>query len=657
MLRRILIANRGEIARRIARTCRRLGVEYVAVCSEADRDAAHLEGAVSVVCLGPAPAISSYLRIDAVVEAARGTGCDGVHPGYGFLSENPDFADAVVGAGLVFVGPDAVTIRSMGNKSAAKALMAAAGVPVLPGTGDATEDLVAIETFVAAFGFPVILKPVAGGGGIGMHVVRTAAELAPAVAAGVRVARANFSDGRLLVERYVVDPRHVEVQVFGDRYGNVVHLFERECSLQRRHQKIIEEAPAIALPDATRRVLFDAAVRGATAIGYVNAGTFEFIIAPDGAPYFLEVNTRLQVEHPVTEAITGVDLVEWQLRVASGEALPLAQPEIVATGHAIEARIYAEDPENGFRPAPGRVTFVAWPATLRVEAAFDRAGTVPPYYDAMVAKLIAHGSSRAEALGLLREGLRQTGLIGLTSNVGFLSGLLATSRVVAGAVDTGLADAFVGAYRPRGRSAAAAACALSLRWRAATGGGGPWSGSVGPFDRAGLDVEAPLGRLSVEATDGMFEARLIGVRDSVLQVRVGDRLIVVSVAPGSGVGSGVVEGLPWIGVDEGSRIEVVIDGWRSVLRSGGLDGAAEGQGGPVARAMISGVVVALPVEAGDVVERGATLAVIEAMKTENRVLAPMAGVVEAVRCALGDPVAMGQELVLLRQAEVVGHAA
>ncbi|MGW6156185.1 acetyl-CoA carboxylase biotin carboxylase subunit, partial [Streptomyces sp. NPDC055144] len=446
MVKRLLIANRGEIARRIARTCRRLGIEYVAVHSEADGAAAHLDGAFEQVLIGPSPAADSYLRADALIDAALRTGCDAVHPGYGFLSENAEFASATAAAGLVFVGPDASTIAAMGDKATAKRLMAEAGVPVLPGSADATESSDDIRAHADRIGYPVILKPVAGGGGKGMQVIEHERDLAPAVEAAVRLARASFGDGRLLVERYLRRPRHIEVQVFGDTHGNVVHLFERECSLQRRHQKIVEEAPAVNLPADVREALLSAAVRGAQAIGYTNAGTFEFILDSagdgDGGFYFLEVNTRLQVEHPVTEAITGLDLVEWQLRTAAGEQLPLAQGEITTSGHAIEVRVYAEDPDADFRPAPGRALATLWPTDLRVDAAFDGAGDVPVFYDPMIAKLIAHDPARPAALARLLHAVRSTAVLGLTTNLGFLADLLRDPRVSAGLIDTHLVDEF-----------------------------------------------------------------------------------------------------------------------------------------------------------------------------------------------------------------------
>ncbi|MTJ80966.1 MAG: ATP-grasp domain-containing protein, partial [Telmatospirillum sp.] len=477
MFKRILIANRGEIARRIARTCRRLGIETVAVHSKADRTSAHLDEADGREVIGGAAAIDSYLNGAAILAAARRTGCDALHPGYGFLSENAAFAQATGDAGLIFIGPPPDVIAAMGDKAEAKRRVAAAGVPVVPGSEEASEHPAEIRDACHRIGYPVILKPVAGGGGKGMTVVRREEDLSEAIERAIRLGRANFADGRLLVERFIANPRHIEVQIFGDAQGRIVHLFERECTLQRNHQKIVEEAPAGALPEATRAALLAAAVRGAEAIGYRNAGTFEFILAPDGAFYFLEVNTRLQVEHPVTEAITGLDLVEWQLRVAAGEALPLSQDEIRRSGHAIECRIYAEDPDNDFQPAPGEALAVRWPAGCRVDAAFDGAGTVPPFYDPMVAKLIVRGHDRADSLHRLLDAVQETVILGLTTNLGFLARLLQDRQVIAGDMDTHLVDRLAAEPPPAGLVAAATAAAIGLGADGGLGtGGAPGAG-------------------------------------------------------------------------------------------------------------------------------------------------------------------------------------
>lgn len=443
MIRRLLIANRGEIARRIARTCRRLGVEYVAVYSDADAGAAHLEGAVARVHIGPAAAAHSYLDAKRIVEAAKDSGCDAVHPGYGFLSETAAFARMVEDSGLIFVGPAPDTIGQMGDKERAKIIMAQVGVPVVPGSERASDDAAEIMAMLETIERPALIKPVAGGGGKGMIVIPndlTGDALREAVTSSVRTARAAFGDGRVLVERFIAAPRHIEVQVFGDGTGNVVHMFERECSLQRRHQKVVEEAPAAGLDPDLRARLIAAAVQGARALRYRNAGTFEFIVGADGTFAFLEVNTRLQVEHPVTEEVTGLDLVEWQLRIASGEGLPLTQESIACIGHAIECRIYAEDPEAGFRPAPGIVRRVAWPAGTRVESAVETGSAIPPDYDPMIAKIIAFAPSREKALSDMRRSLGDTHIAGVTTNLGFLRALLAMPDVIAGRADTTFID-------------------------------------------------------------------------------------------------------------------------------------------------------------------------------------------------------------------------
>ncbi len=651
MLKRLLIANRGEIARRIARTCRRLGVEYVTVYSDADRSAPHLEGAVESVRLGPEAAADSYLHIEAVVGAALRTGCDAVHPGYGFLSENPRFAQAVADAGLVFVGPDAAMIAAMGDKATARALMAEAGVPVLPGSEEATESVERLVADARRIGYPVILKPVAGGGGKGMRVVEAEAGMPDAVAEAVRLGRANFGDGRLLAERYVSRPRHIEVQVFGDVHGSVVHLFERECSLQRRHQKIVEEAPAVGLDPAVRAALLDAAVRGAEALGYVNAGTFEFILDTDGRFFFLEANTRLQVEHPVTEEITGVDLVEWQLRVAAGERLPLAQHEITAVGHAVECRVYAEDPDAGFRPAPGRADVVAWPAgvpDVRVEAAFDTYGDVPAFYDPMIAKLIARGPDRASALRRLAGAARTTAVVGLTTNLGFVADLLRDPRVVAGRLDTHLVDAFVAENPPRALSAEAAACAAAMEVPPpGDPAASPWTGTVGPLDRPSLDPDAPLGRLVLCDGGRELEARLTGVRDGAVQVLVHDRAFRVTVSHRDGLFRGRVADRDWAGRRTADGFDLVLDGHRTALATRTHTENDTDAADNTVRSPMPGTVVALSCAVGDRVEKGAVLMVVEAMKMENRVLAPLSGVVEDVRCTLNGTVSADQILAVV----------
>ncbi len=653
MLRRVLIANRGEIVRRIARTCNRLGVEHVAVYSEADACAAYLRDAAASVCIGPAPPSQSYLNIERIVAAAHEAGCDAIHPGYGFLSENAAFARAVESAGLVFVGPRPETIAELGDKARAKAIMARAGAPIVPGSSEATDDAARIAAICREIGLPVLLKPAAGGGGKGMTVIDGADGLPEAIASAIRLAKANFGDGRLLVERYIERPRHVEVQVFGDSHGNVVHLFERECSLQRRHQKIVEEAPAPHLNRMLRDDLLKAAVHGAQAIGYRNAGTFEFIIAPDDSFYFLEVNTRLQVEHPVTEEITGLDLVEWQLRAAAGERLPLRQDEIEARGHAIECRIYAEDPAAQFRPSPGRILRVIWPRGLRVETAVEDGTEIASHYDPMIAKLIGCGATRADALAALRAGLAETRMVGLTTNVAFLSALLQDTQVKEGTVHTGYVDSALDRLAHGDDAPAAVACAGALSLVQAQPSDparvSPWSAGAcaNPFDRVWLDPDAPLGRVAARCGRKWMTARLLDRTREAARVAVHDDEFIVTAARDSdGLWSGKVNGRSWSAVTMHNGIELVIEG-RRVRLDTSHDAESFAESGVAALAPMPGIVVSVRVAAGDRVEKGQTLIVVEAMKMENPVAAPADGVVAEVRCSRGASVTAGQVLVLL----------
>ncbi len=655
MFNRVLIANRGEIACRIARTCRRLGVPYVTIHSEADVDSAHVRGAIANVSIGPGPASASYLLGDRIIAAALDTGCTAIHPGYGFLAESANFARAVVEAGLIFVGPDADVIARLGDKGVAKRLMAAAGVPVLPGATDPADDPAAVLALIGETGLPAILKPVAGGGGKGMRVVTDEREVIAATEATIRLAQANFGDGRLLVERYIAAPRHVEVQVFGDRRGNVVHLFDRECSLQRHHQKVVEEAPASGLAAHLRRAMFDAAVSGSRAIGYGNAGTFEFILDSDSSFYFLEVNTRLQVEHPVTEAITGLDLVEWQLRVAAGEPLPLAQEEIGCRGHAIEARVYAEDPRAGFQPCPGRALGIAWPSGLRVDTSLIDGGDVSPFYDPLVAKLVAHAHDRSSALLALHDGIERTRIAGLTTNLGFLARLLVHPGVVTGQVDTHFIDRHLatlsGGDVLSAAAAAAAGVACSETVRSAKSS--PWSGRNSVFDRRYLDPEAPLGRPIFFHRDCPIEVRLRSVTDGVLAVLIEERAHDVTAEFDGKWWHGLVDSTPWYALATPDLFELMIGGDRVALTRTSAAAQAASDTGDAAVAPMPGVVVVVSVRIGDHVAKGAVVAVVEAMKMENQVLAPFAGVVREVRCSKQETVIANQVLVVIGRDEAV----
>src|SRR5947209_715908 len=454
MFGKILIANRGEIACRVIRTARRLGIATVAVYSEVDRNALHVELADEAWPIGPAPVHDSYLDIAAILDVARNSGAEAVHPGYGFLSENAEFAEACEAAGVVFIGPSAAAMRAMGSKAEAKELMQRYGAPLVPGYHGADQNPARLLDEAERIGFPVLIKASAGGGGRGMREVGSAAEFAAALAGAQREAEAAFGDGRVLLEKYLPRPRHIEVQIFADWHGNTVHLFERDCSIQRRHQKVLEEALAPGLDPEQRSAMSEAAVAAARAVGYVGAGTVEFI-AEDGHFYFIEMNTRLQVEHPVTEAVTGLDLVEWQFRVAAGEPLPICQQDLVLHGHAIEARLYAENPERGFLPQTGTLHGLRFPPSelARVDTGVRQGDAVTPFYDPMIAKIIAWGEDRAAAVGRLQRALVETAVLGLGTNLEFLSRVAAHPEFVSGMVDTGFIERHRAALVPPRRPA------------------------------------------------------------------------------------------------------------------------------------------------------------------------------------------------------------
>ncbi len=491
LFRKVLVANRGEIAVRVIRTCRTLGIPTVAVFSEADRGARHVAEADEAVAIGPAEAIRSYLSIDALVDAARRSGAEAVHPGYGFLSEEGDFADAVRDAGLVFVGPPGEVQRRMGDKQGARRLMAAAGVPVLPGYDGDDQSDARLLAEAEALSWPVMLKPSRGGGGKGMRVVRRAADFASALEASRRESRAAFGDDTMVIERFVERPRHVEVQIIADGKGNTLHLGERECSIQRRHQKVVEETPSPALSAVSRQALCQAGVAAARAAGYVNAGTVEFLLAPDGAFSFLEMNTRLQVEHPVTEVVTGLDLVRLQLEVAAGRELPLAQEDVVARGHALECRLYAEDPERDDLPSPGRILHISEPEGpgIRVDSALAPGVEVTVHYDPLLAKVVTWGFDRTESIERMRDALRRTVVLGVVTNLARLRAIVEHPTFAAGELHTGFVEEHLaGATSPRRpppEAVAAVAAALSLRGEHRKGRGhavapDPWT-SLGPW--------------------------------------------------------------------------------------------------------------------------------------------------------------------------------
>jgi 3-methylcrotonyl-CoA carboxylase alpha subunit len=489
--RKILIANRGEIAVRVARTCRAMGIGSVAVYSEADQGALHVRETDEAVAIGPAEAARSYLDIERIVEAARGSGAEAVHPGYGFLSQNGDFAEAVARAGLAFIGPPAEVHRRMGDKQAARRLMAGAGVAVVPGYDGDDQSETALLAAAQRVGWPVLIKPARGGGGKGMRVVRAGSEFPPALLASRRESRAAFGDDRVVLERFVGRPRHVEVQVLGDARGTLLHLFERECSIQRRHQKIVEETPSPALDDGQRAALCVAGVAAARAAGYVNAGTVEFLLAPDGVFYFLEMNTRLQVEHPVTEAVTGFDLVRLQIQVAAGQPVPFAQDGVIARGHALETRLYAEDPDRGDQPSPGRILHLRAPAGpgVRFDSGVEAGSEVTVHYDPLLAKLVTWGTDRSESIERMAAALARTAVLGVTTNHGRLRAIVDHPAFRAGALHTGFVDEHlsgtVAGVCPPAEAVAAAVAALHGRRRLTDGSHpppapDPWS-SVGAW--------------------------------------------------------------------------------------------------------------------------------------------------------------------------------
>ncbi|MER8789555.1 acetyl/propionyl/methylcrotonyl-CoA carboxylase subunit alpha [Mesorhizobium sp. M0983] len=646
MFAKILIANRGEIACRVIRTARRMGVRSVAVYSDADARALHVETADEAVHIGPSPAGESYLRGNKIIAAALATGAEAIHPGYGFLSENPDFVDQVVAAGLIFIGPSAASIRAMGLKDAAKRLMEKAGVPVVPGYHGEAQEIVLLASKAREIGYPVLIKARAGGGGKGMRRVEHPDDFSEALSGARREAKAAFGDDRVLVEKYVDKPRHIEVQIFGDSFGNVVHLYERDCSAQRRHQKVIEEAPAPGMTPALRKAMTEAAVKAAKAIHYSGAGTIEFIVdASQGLKadrfWFMEMNTRLQVEHPVTEMVTGIDLVEWQLRVASGEKLPKTQSEIALSGHAFEARIYAEDAARGFLPATGTLHHLKFPqpapegASMRIETGVRAGDAISPFYDPMIAKLVIHGKDRRAALTALGAALSQTEIAGSTVNTAFLAALAADADFAAGDVDTDLIarhqQALTAVPPPSGETIAAAA-------PAASGAGDlpssddPWSSLAGyaHFHAVARRTLLKFGEQEIGARvsvrpDGRFEVALDAPYDSANShdLRAAPRLARwpghVTIFKGA-IGYGFAVPDPLARADE------------AAAASGSL------------RAPMPGLVKLVRAGKGEAVIKGQPLLILEAMKMEHTIAAPHDGVIAEI-AAEGAQVTDGTVLV------------
>jgi 3-methylcrotonyl-CoA carboxylase alpha subunit len=650
--RTLLIANRGEIACRVIRTARALGLRTVAVYSEADRDAMHVAMADEAVLLGPARARDSYLSIERVIEAARKTGAEAVHPGYGFLSESAEFAQVCLDAGLVFVGPTAAMIRMMGSKSGSKMLMEQAGVPLVPGYHGEAQDEATLSKAADKIGFPVLVKASAGGGGRGMRIVRSATELAAAVTSAKREAKAAFGDDRMLIEKFVQNPRHIEVQVIGDSHGNLLSLFERECTLQRRHQKVIEEAPSPTLDATQRETVCAAARKAAAAVDYVGAGTIEFV--SDGKDvFFIEMNTRLQVEHPVTELITGIDLVEWQLRVAFGEKLPLKQDQIGLNGHAIEARVYAENPHKNFMPSVGRIRTWRMPEALdglRVDAGYREGDAVSPHYDAMLAKVIAWAPTRDAAIERLNRGLEEADVRGIVTNIPFLSALVTHPDVRANAIDTGFIERELTNLTPAPAApgdlelCAAVAAILGDEARAARAEAhSPWLTSgwmpVGRRERLFTFRPGPGTEQEVSLAYGNGPAKL----------SIGEREFVFAFSPSDdGSFDLTLDGMK-------SHVVSVIEGHELYLRTrngrfdlhwvdpfGGDDEEQVGEDKIVAP--LPGTVVALLAEVGAMLEKGAPILTLEVMKMEQTLRAPFAGVLKAIKCKVGDIVGEGVEL-------------
>ena len=694
MFTKILIANRGEIACRVAATAHRLGVKSVAVYSEADANAKHVAVCDEAVLIGPPPAKESYLRADRIIEAALATSAQAIHPGYGFLSENEDFAEACAKAGLIFIGPPASAIRAMGSKSAAKALMEKAGVPLVPGYHGDNQDADFLQEQADGIGYPVLLKASAGGGGKGMRIVEKGVDFKAALASCKREAINSFGDDKVLVEKYLTRPRHIEIQVFADTRGDCVYLFERDCSVQRRHQKVLEEAPAPGITEERRRAMGEAAVAAAKAVGYVGAGTVEFIANQDGSFYFMEMNTRLQVEHPVTEMITGTDLVEWQLRVAAGQALPKKQDELTIHGHALEARVYAENPEKGFLPSIGTLRHLHVPAalefgsasllpsrpslpesesraasgtsgtsstssTIRIDSGIRQGDAISPFYDPMIAKLIVWGKDRDEALAHMSQALSEFQVVGLATNVAFLKRLVESRPFSQAELDTGLIERNHAELFPRPAAVpletlALAVASLLASERHTDAANDPWA------DTSGWRLNATLQRMLDFADESHAYPVTVGYGRDSWTLQQGGRSLTLSIVEHVGrhlvikVDGATVRGTVVHDVEQlhGEQFHVFTGGAHVALDYNdplAHAGEAEAEGGRLTAPM-PGKIVAVLVEKGGQVEKGAPLLIMEAMKMEHTIAAPANGVVEELLYGVGDQVAEGAQLLAFKAA-------
>ena len=658
MFKKILIANRGEIACRVAATARGLGIQTVAVYSDADANARHVAECDEAYHLGPAPAKESYLRGDAIIAIAKQSGAQAIHPGYGFLSENEDFAEACAKAGLVFIGPPPSAIRAMGLKAESKQLMEKAKVPLVPGYHGGNQDPAFLQQQADGIGYPVLIKASAGGGGKGMRIVEKSTDFAAALASCKREASSSFGDDAVLIEKYLQRPRHIEIQVFADSHGECVYLFERDCSVQRRHQKVLEEAPAPRMSEERRKAMGEAAVAAAKAVGYVGAGTVEFIADQGGTFFFMEMNTRLQVEHPVTEEITGLDLVEWQLRVADGESLPLSQDELAIDGHAIEARIYAENPLKNFLPSIGTISHMRMPVEdgpVRIDSGVREGDAISPYYDPMIAKLIVWGADREAALTAMAQALRECEISGVATNVEFLGRVIACQDFASGAVDTGLIERNRAELLPTQSELPPMALALAAFAQLRAEQAAPAT-PASPWDlRDGWRMHLTAKRALEFKAGAVNHGVEVEYRREGIMITVGG---IAALAQGMVAGRKVT--LSW----NGERVQAQLvgeQGGKRVLFLAGrrfdlelIDPAAqfdhEEEAGGGLTAPMSGKVLSVLVQAGAQVEKGAPLLVMEAMKMEHTISAPAKGRVVQIRHAAGEQVAEGVELVAFEPA-------